>query len=84
MNQFPPCFTDFLICVLLIFISVPVPFEIVFFLFHQFFFLSTLTHPNLENENVLIEESKENYFLLQKLILTFDYLLNLHHIQNKL
>ena len=32
-NKFPPCFTDFLICVLLIFISDPVPFLSDFFLF---------------------------------------------------
>ena len=31
-NKFPPCFTERLICVLLIFISDPVPFEIDFFI----------------------------------------------------
>ena len=55
-----------------------------FFLFLQFVFLLVLIYQNLEDVNVLIEESMEIYFLLQKLILTFDYLSNLHRIQNKL
>ena len=32
-NKFPPCFTERVICVLLIFISDPVPFAIDFFIF---------------------------------------------------
>ena len=32
MAKFPPCFTEFLICVLLIFISDPVPFASDFFI----------------------------------------------------
>ena len=43
VNKFPPCFTDLVICVLLIFISLPVPFARDFFYFsylsfgqHQF------------------------------------------------
>ena len=37
-NKFPPCFTERLICVLLIFISDPVPFAIYFFYFRNLSF----------------------------------------------
>ena len=38
LNTFPPCLTDFLICVLLIFISVPAPFDFFFYFSNLSFF----------------------------------------------
>ena len=82
VNKFPPCFTDFLICFTYLYISSCSTCNR-FFYFSNLSFVSII-HQNLEDVNVLIEESMETYFLLQKLILTFDYLSNLHRIQNKL
>ena len=79
MNKFPPCFTDLDICVLLIFISVPVPFAIDF---SNLFIclLEASFHHFLFDLNVLMEI----YFLLQKPLLTSVNPSNLLCIQYKL